>query len=184
MAIETRAILDAASLVVKNETGIAQNSANRVGSLFENLSDSAVLLAERGCVSLSTKNPFSFTPAAADTAEKLPYPMADVVSTAYNVSHDGTPSVAWNGDAGIVYRVSVLINCTATNGREFYFYIAKDGVIDETTKVSIHFHSSDPRSVSTELFASGAHSYEIWIEQKGTVSQIDFVNAQLNLMSV
>lgn len=184
MAIETRPVLDAASLVVKNETGIAQNSANRVGSLFENLADSSVLLVERGCVSLSTKNPFSFTAAAADTAEKLPYPMSDVVATAYNVSHEASPSVSWNGDAGIVYRVSALINASASNGREFYFYIAKDGVIDETTKVSIHFHSSDPRSVCTELFASGVHYYEIWIEQESTLSQIDFVNAQLNLMSV
>lgn len=184
MAIETRPVLAAASLVVKNETGIAQNSANRVGSVFENLADSSVLLVERGCVSLSTKNPFSFTAAAANTAEKLPYPMNDVVATAYNVSHDASPSVSWNGDAGIVYRVSALINVTASNGREFYFYIAKDGVIDETTKVSIHFHSSDPHSVCTELFASGVHYYEIWIEEKGSLSQIDFVNAQLNLMSV
>ena len=125
--------MDAASLVVKNETGIAQNSANRVGSLFEN---------------------------------------------------EASPSVSWNGDAGIVYRVSALINATASNAREFYFYIAKDGVIDETTKVSIHFKSTDPHTVCTELFASGAHYYEIWIEQKGTLSQVDFVNAQLNLMSV
>lgn len=184
MAIETRAVLDAASLVVKNETGIAQNTANRVGSLFENLADSAVLLAERGCVSLSTKNPFSFTVAASDTAEKLPYPMSDVVSTAYNVSHDGTPAVAWNGDAGLVYRVSALLNFSGTSSREYYFYIAKDGVIDETTKVSVHLHSSDPHSAYTELFASGAHSYEIWIEQKGTITQIDFINGQLSLMSV
>lgn len=184
MAIETRPVLDAASLVVKNETGIAQNSANRVGSLFENLADSSVLLVERGCVSLSTKDPFSFTAAAADTAEKLPYPMNDVVATAYNVSHEASPSVSWNGDAGIVYRVSALINATASNGREFYFYIAKDGVIDETTKVTIHFRSTDPHSVSTELFASGVHYYEIFVEQENTLSQIDFVNGQLSLMSV
>lgn len=54
MAVKTRINLDASSVVVRDETGALQNTAVRVGTLLEDLSDSAVLLRERGCVSLST----------------------------------------------------------------------------------------------------------------------------------
>jgi len=184
MAIETRANLDSASLVVKNETVIAQNTANRVGTLFENLADSTALLKERGCVSLSTSSAYSFTVAAADTPEKLTYSMSAVVSTAYNVAEESSPRVGWTGADPLPYRVSALLNFSGTNNREYYFYIARNGVVDDTTKVSVHLHSSDPHSAYLELYAEGAGQYEIWIEQKGSTDQIDFINGQLSLMSV
>jgi len=184
MAIETRANLDSASLVVKNETGIAQNTANRVGTLFEDLSDSAALLKERGCVSLSTSSAYSFTVAAADTPEKLTYTMSAVVSTAYNVAEESSPKIEWTGAASLPYRVSALLNFSGTSNREYYFYIARNGVVDDTTKVSVHLDSNNPHSVYLELYAEGAGEYEIWIEQKGSTTQIDFINGQLSLMSV
>jgi hypothetical protein len=184
MAIETRANLDSASLVVKNETGIAQNTANRVGTLFENLSDSSVLLKERGCVSLSTSSAYSFTPAASDTPEKLTYAMSAVVSTAYNVAEESSPKIEWTGAGSLPYRVSALLNFSGTSNREYYFYIARNGVVDDTSKVSVHLHSSDPHSAYLELYAEGAGEYEIWIEQKGSINQVDFINGQLSLMSV
>lgn len=184
MAIETRANLDSASLVVKNETGIAQNTANRVGTLFENLADSTALLKERGCVSVSTKDPFSFIVVNADTPEKLTYAMDGAISTAYNVNSESSPRVDWTGAGSLPYRVSALLNFSGTSNREYYFYIARNGVVDDTTKVSVHLHSSNPHSAYLELYAEGAGQYEIWIEQKGSTNQINFINGQLSLMSV
>lgn len=184
MAIETRANLDSASLVVKNETGIAQNTANRVGTLFENLSDSSVLLKERGCVSLSTSSAYSFTPAAEGTPEKLTYAMGDVVFTAYNVAGESSPKVEWTGAGSLPYRVSAMVNFSGTSNREYYFYIARNGVVDDTSKVSVHLHSSDPHSAYLELYADGKGEYDIWIEQKGSITQINLINGQLSLMSV
>jgi len=184
MAIETRANLDSASLVVKNETGIAQNTANRVGTLFENLADSTALLKERGCVSLSKSSAYSFTVAANDTPEKLTYSMSGVVSTAYNVAGEPSPRVDWTGAGSLPYRVSALLNFSGANNTEYYFYIARNGVVNDTTKVSVHLYSSDPHSAYLELYAEGAGQYEIWIEQKDSIDQIDFINGQLSLMSV
>ena len=184
MSIETRASLDASSNVVRTESTIGANTAKRIGDLFRALSDSAVLLAERGYVSASSKNPVTFTPAVADTPEKLTYTMALVFEGAYNTAFESSPAVSWNGDAAIAYRVSAMANFEGANNEEYYFYIAKDGVIDETTKVSVHLHSVDPHSVCMELFSQGAHSYEIYIEQKGGTDPIDIINAQLNLMSL
>ena len=184
MAVKTRINLDASSVVVRDETGTALNTALRVGTLFEDFADSATLIRERGCVSLSTQASFNFTPAAGDTPEKLPYTMTSVVSTPYNVASEASPRVQWTGLAGLPYRVSALINFSGSNGREYYFYIAKNGVIDVSTKVSVHLRSSDPHGIYTELFASGAGYYEIWIEQETTTAQITLLNGQLSLMSV
>jgi hypothetical protein len=184
MPIETRASLDASSNVVRTETNIGANTAKRIGDLFRALSDSAVLLAERGYVSASSKAPATFTVAAADTPEKLTYTMALVLEGAYNTAFESSPSVSWNGDAAIAYRVSAMVNFDGSNSKEYYFYIAKDGVIDETTKVSVHLSSPNPHSISLELFSQGAHSYEIYIEEKGGTHPIDIINAQLNLMSL
>lgn len=166
MAIETRANLDSASLVVKNETGIAQNTANRVGTLFENLSDSSVLLKERGCVSLSTSTAHPFTPAAPDTPEKLTYAMSAVVSTAYNVAEESSPRVDWTGANSLPYRVSAMVNFSGTNGREYYFYIARNGVVDDTTKSSVHLHSSAPHSAYLELYAEGQGSTRFGLSRR------------------
>ena len=184
MAVKTRINLDASSVVVRDETGTALNTAVRVGTLFEDLSDSAALLRERGCVSLSTQASVNFTPAAGDTPEKLTYPMTSVVSTPYNVASEASPRVQWTGLAGLPYRVSALINFSGSNTREYYFYIAKNGVIDPSTKVTVHLRSSDPHGIYTELFASGAAYYEIWIEQETVANQITLLNGQLSLMSV
>jgi len=184
MPIETRASLDASSNVVRTETNIGANTAKRIGDLFVALSDSAVLLTERGYVSASSKNPATFTVAAADTPEKLTYTMALVLEGTYNTAFESSPSVSWNGDAAIAYRVSAMVNFKGANNEEYYFYLAKDGIIDETTKVSVHLHSIDPHSISLELFSQGAHEYEIYIEQKGGTNPIDIINAQLNLMSL
>jgi hypothetical protein len=86
--------------------------------------------------------------------------------------------------ASLPYRVSALLNFTGSNGREYYFYIAKNGVIDPSTKVSVHLASSNPHAVFMELFTSGAAYYEIWIEQETTTNQITLLNGQLSLMSV
>jgi hypothetical protein len=142
------------------------------------------LLTERGYVSASSKNPATFTVAAADTPEKLTYTMALVLEGTYNTAFESSPSVSWNGDAAIAYRVSAMVNFKGANNEEYYFYLAKDGIIDETTKVSVHLHSIDPHSISLELFSQGAHEYEIYIEQKGGTNPIDIINAQLNLMSL
>lgn len=184
MAVKTRINLDASSVVVRDETGTAQNTAVRVGTLLEDLSDSAVLLRERGCVSLSTSASVNFTPTAGNTPQKLTYAMTSVVSTSYNVSSDASPRVQWTGLAGLPYRVSALLNFDGSNGREYYFYIAKNGVIDTSTKVSVHLASSNPHAVYMELFASGAAYYEIWVEQETTANQITLLNGQLSLMSV
>lgn len=184
MAVKTRINLDASSVVVRDETGALQNTAVRLGTLLQDFSDSAALLRERGCVSLSTQASVNFTPAAGNTPEKLTYPMTSVVSTPYNVSSETSPRVQWTGLAGLPYRVSALINFSGSNGREYYFYIAKNGVIDVSTKVSIHLRSSDPHGIYTELFASGAAYYEIWVEQKTITTQITLLNGQLSLMSV
>lgn len=184
MPIETRVNLDAASNVIKTETVVGANTAKRVGDLFVDLSESAVLLRERGYVSVSSKNPANFTPAVADTPEKLTYTMALVLEGAYNTGWEPSPAINWSGDAAIDYRVSAMVNFSGVNNEEYYFYIAKDGVVDDTTKVSVHLHSVDPHSVSLELFSQGQHTYEIYIEQKGGTDQIDLINAQLNLMSL
>lgn len=184
MAVKTRMNLDASSVVVRDETGALQNTAVRVGTLFEDFADSAALLRERGCVSLSTQASVNFTPTAGDTPEKLTYPMTSVVSTPYNVSSETSPKVQWTGLASLPYRVSALLNFTGSNGREYYFYIAKNGVIDLSTKVSVHLHSSNPHAVFMELFASGAAYYEIWVEQETNTSEITLLNGQLSLMSV
>lgn len=184
MAVKTRINLDASSVVVRDETGALQNTAVRVGTLFEDFADSAALLRERGCVSLSTSASAPFTPAAGSTPEKLTYAMTSVVSTPYNVSSEASPRVQWTGLAGLPYRVSASLNFTGSNGREYYFYIAKNGVIDASTRASVHLHSSDPHSACLELFASGAAYYEIWIEQETTANQITLLNGQLSLMSV
>jgi hypothetical protein len=184
MAVKTRINLDASSVVVRDETGTALNTALRVGTLFEDLSDSAALLRERGCVSLSTSVSTPFTPAAGDTPEKLTYAMTSVVSTPYNVSSETSPRVQWTGLVGLPYRVSALLNFNGSNGREYYFYIAKNGVIDPSTKVSVHLASSNPHAVVMELFTSGAAYYEIWIEQETGANQITLLNGQLSLMSV
>ena len=184
MAVKTRINLDASSVVVRDETGALQNTAVRVGTLLEDLSDSAALLQERGCVSLSTSASVNFTPAAGDTPEKLTYAMTSVVSTPYNVSSETSSRVQWTGLASLPYRVSALLNFNGSNGREYYFYIAKNGVIDVSTRVSVHLASSNPHAVVMELFTSGAAYYEIWIEQETTTTQITLLNGQLSLMSV
>lgn len=184
MAVKTRINLDASSVVVRDETGALQNTATRVGTLFEDFADSAALLRERGCVSLSTSASVNFTPAAGNTPEKLTYPMTSVVSTPYNVSSETSPRIQWTGLAGLTYRVSASLNFTGSNGREYYFYIAKNGVIDVSTRVSVHLVSSNPHAVAMELFTSGAAYYEIWVEQKTTTDQITLLNGQLSLMSV
>ena len=144
MASQNRATLDAAANVIKTETAVGANTAVRVGTMVEDLSDSALLLAERqvGCtavtggsqvVSLGTGNTKINVTTVAQLAVQCN------AGTNATITTGSTP-------AQVTGMVQAVIHFTTLASRRIIFYIALNNVVQtisvgEFTTNGTHQHS-------------------------------------------
>ncbi len=144
MPSQSRTTLDTDANVIKNETAVGANTATRVGTMLENLADSALLLAERqvGCtavaggstsVSLGTTNVKVTVTTVAQLAVNC------TVGTNATITTGASP-------VQVTGMIQAVIHFSTTASRRIRFFIALNNVVEsisvaETTTGGTHQHS-------------------------------------------
>jgi hypothetical protein len=148
MSVQTRSQLQASALTITNETAAGANTASRVGGLFDDLADTATLNRERGFGSLSVSGNTNFTPTS-NSAVKLTIAMDEGILSTYNFTlNKSTCVITYTGIAGAALKVSANMTFSASNQREFEWYIAKNGNTIASSKASLTLsHNNDQFSV-------------------------------------
>lgn len=131
MANVSRAALDAAALVIKNETVVSANTANRVGTMVENLADSALLLTERA-VGITSIAGGSGTVAVTSGNTKITLTSQAGVSVNCTANTNSTINVLTG-----MAMVEAAVEFTATGSKRFIFYIMVNNVVQNASAADI-----------------------------------------------
>ncbi len=144
MASQNRATLDAAANVIKTETAVGANTAVRVGTMVEDLADSALILAERqvGCTAVtggSTSVNLGTTNAKVTVTTVAQLAVQCNAGTNATITTGSTP-------AQVTGMIQAVIHFTTIASRRVIFYIALNNVVQaisvaETTTGGTHQHS-------------------------------------------
>ena len=119
----SRAVLDAAALVIKGETLPNANTAQRIGTMVENLADSALVLTERAVGRTSFA---SGVGTVAVTSGNTKITLASEAGVSVNCTANTNSTIT--ALAGMA-MVEAAISFTATSARRFIFYIAINNVV-------------------------------------------------------
>jgi hypothetical protein len=156
MSVQTRSQLQASALTITNETTAGANTAARVGGLFDDLADTATLNRERGFGSLSVSSNTNFTPTG-NTAVKLTIGMDEGILSTYNFSLNKISCIiTYTGIAGAALKVSANLTFSASNNREFEWYIAKNGSTIASSKASLTMSHDNGHAVYVETYLTAA----------------------------
>ena len=156
MSVQTRSELQASALTITNETAAGANTAARVGGLFDDLADTATLNRERGYASLTVSGNTAFTPTN-NTAVKLTIAMDDGILSTYNFTMNKSTSViTYTGIAGVALKVSANLTFSASNNREFEWYIAKNASTIASSKASLTMSHDNGHAVYVETYLTAA----------------------------
>lgn len=144
MASQNRATLDAAANVIKTETAVGANTAVRVGTMVENLADSALILAERqvGCTAVtggSTSVNLGTTNVKVTVTTVAQLAVNCAAGTNATITTGATPSQ-------VTGMIQAVIHFSTQASRRIIFYIALNNVVQaisvgETTTGGSHQHS-------------------------------------------
>ncbi len=163
MSVQTRAQLQASSATIANETAAGANTAARVGGLFDDLADTATLNRERGFGSLSVASNTNFTPTS-NQAVKLTIAMDEGILSTYNFTINKTTCViTYTGIAGAALKVSANLTFSASNQREFDWYIAKGGNTIASSKAGITMSHDNGHAIYFEAYLTAAVNDEFTI---------------------
>ena len=184
MSVQTRSELQASALTITNETAAGANTAARVGGLFDDLADTATLNRERGFGSLTVESNTNFTPTA-NSAVKLTIAMDEGILSTYNFTLNKTTSViTYTGIAGAALKVSVNLTFSASNQREFEWYIAKGGNTIASSKAGITMSHNNGHAIYFEAYLTAAVNDEFTIYVKSIDSDQDITIQSLNFTAV
>ena len=184
MSVQTRSQLQASSATITNETAAGANTAARVGGLFDDLSDTATLNRERGYASLTVSGNTAFTPTS-NTAVKLTIAMDENILSTYNFSlNRSTSIITYTGIAGVALKVSANLTFSATNNRDFEWYIAKNGSTIASSKASLTMTQSHGHAVYVETYLIAAVNDVFSLYVKSIDSAEAITIQSLNLTAV
>ena len=184
MSVQTRSELQASALTITNETAAGANTAARVGGLFDDLADTATLNRERGFGSLSVSGDTNFTPTS-NAAVKLTIAMDEGILSTYNFTLNKTTSViTYTGIAGAALKVSANMTFSATNNREFEWYIAKNGSTIASSKSSLTMSHNNGHAVYVEAYLTAAVNDVFSLYVKSIDSAEAITIQSLNLTAV
>ena len=156
MSVQTRSELQASAATITNETAAGANTAARVGGLFDDLADTATLNRERGFASLVVSGNTNFTPTS-NSAVKLTIAMNEGILSTYNFSlNNSTCIITYTGIAGAALKVSANMTFSASNNREFEWYIAKNGNTIASSKASLTMSHDNGHAVYVEAYLTAA----------------------------
>lgn len=150
MAVQTRTQLQTKSATVQNETAPSANTAARVGGLFDDFADSVTLNGERGFTTLYVDSTASIE-TEDGTAILLEVPMSqgEYFGTLFSVDSN---SITYTGTTSASVRVAAILSFTATNNREYTFYIAKNGNIIAQSACTNTTQGTHAHSAFSEAF--------------------------------
>ena len=184
MSVQTRSELQASALTITNETAAGANTAARVGGLFDDLADTATLNRERGFGSLIVSGDTNFTPTN-NAAVKLTIEMGEGILSTYNFTINKTTSIiTYTGIAGVALKVSANLTFSATNNREFEWYIAKNGSTIASSKASLTMSHNNGHAVYVETYLTAAVNDEFTIYVKSIDSAQAITIESLNFTAV
>jgi hypothetical protein len=156
MSVQTRSELQASAATIANETAAGANTASRVGGLFDDLADTATLDRERGFGSLTVASNTNFTPTS-NSAVKLTIAMDEGILSTYNFSlNKSTCVITYTGIAGAALKVSANMTFSASNNRDFEWYIAKNGNTIASSKASLTLSHNNGHAVYVETYLTAA----------------------------
>ena len=171
MSEQTRSQLQASAATITNETAAGANTAARVGGLFDDLADTATLNTERGFASLVVSGNTNFTPTS-NQSVKLTTAMTETMASAFNFSSTSN-SITYTG-AGAALKVSANMTFSASNNREFEWYIAKNGNTIASSKASLTLTHNNGHAVYVESYINAAanDTFEIYVKSIDSSSAI------------
>jgi hypothetical protein len=184
MSVQTRIQLQDSAATITNETAAGANTAARVGGLFDDLADTATLNRERGFGSLSVSGDTNFTPTS-NAAVKLTIAMDEGILSTYNFSLNKTTSViTYTGIAGAALKVSANLTFSASNQREFEWYIAKGGNTIASSKAGITMSHNNGHAVYFEAYLTAAVNDQFSVFVKSIDSAEAITIQSLNFTAV
>jgi hypothetical protein len=180
MSVQTRSELQASAATIANETAAGANTAARVGGLFDDLADTSTLNRERGFGSLSVASNTNFTPTS-NQSVKLTIAMDEGILSTYNFTLNKTTSViTYTGIAGAALKVSANLTFSASNQREFEWYIAKGGNTIASSKAGITMSHNNGHAVYFEAYLTAAVNDEFTVYVKSIDSSEAITIQSLN----
>ena len=184
MSVQTRSELQSSALTITNETAAGANTAARVGGLFDDLADTATLNRERGFASLIVSGNTNFTPTS-NSAVKLTIAMNEGILSTYNFSlNNSTCIITYTGIAGAALKVSANLTFSASNQREFEWYIAKNGSTIASSKASLTMSHNNGHAVYIETYLTAAVNDVFSLYVKSIDSAEAITIQSLNLTAV
>jgi hypothetical protein len=171
MSVQTRSQLQESALTITNETAAGANTASRVGGLFDDLADTATLNTERGFVSLIVSGNTNFTPTS-NQSVKLTTAMTEIMSSAFNFSSTSN-SITYTG-SGAALKVSANLTFSASNQRDFEWYIAKGGTPIASSKASLTMSHNNGHAIYVETYLNAAanETFELYVKSIDSSSAI------------
>jgi hypothetical protein len=180
MSVQTRTQLQTSAATIANETAAGANTASRVGGLFDDLADTATLNRERGFGSLTVASNTNFTPTS-NQSVKLTIAIEEGILSTYNFSLNKTTCViTYTGIAGAALKVSANLTFSASNNREFEWYIAKGGTPIVSSKAGLTMSHDNGHSVYFEAYLTAAVNDEFTIYVKSINSNQAITIQSLN----
>lgn len=155
MANVNRAALDAAALVIKGETLPNANTALRVGTMVENLADSAMILDERAVGRTSIA---SGTGTVAVTSGNTKITLTSQAGISVNCTANTNSTIS--SRAGMA-MIEAAISFTATASRNFIFYIGLNNVIQPASAANITTQGSHQHDIRIAWLADLVQDTEI-----------------------
>jgi len=174
MSVQTRSQLQGSAATITNETAAGANTAARVGGLFDDLADTATLNRERGFGSLTIASNTNFTPTS-NQAVKLTIAMEEGILSTYNFTLNKTTCViTYTGIAGTALKVSANLTFSASNQREFEWYIAKNGNTIASSKASLTMSHDNGHAVYFEAYLAAAvnDQFSVMVNSKNSAEAI------------
>jgi hypothetical protein len=182
MSVQTRSQLQASALTITNETTAGANTAARVGGLFDDLADTATLDRERGYASLFVSGNTNFTPTS-NTSVALAVAMGTGIVSTYNFTNTSS-TVTYTGTTSAALKVSANITFSASNNREFEWYIAKNGNTIASSKASLTMSHNNGHAVYVETYLTGAANDVFALYVKSIDSSVAITIQSLNFTAV
>lgn len=149
MPSTSRTALDAAANVIKTETTVGANTATRVGTMVENLADSALLLAERQ-VGVNAVVGGIQTVFVTSGNTKI-----TVASQAQQIVNcDVLDNSSIQAGAACVATIEASVTLTAAVGRRFIIYIGIDNVVQPISAADVTCQGSHPHDFRMQFCGS------------------------------
>lgn len=156
MPSTSRTALDAAAIIIKDETAVGANTATRVGTMLENLADSALLLAERQ-VGVTAVAGGSQTVAATSGNTKIT--VTSQASQSVNCTANSNSTIT--AGAACVANIEASVTLTAASTRRFIIYIGINNVVQPISAADVTCQGSHPHDFRVQFCGAIPEGAEI-----------------------